>query len=165
MKLLRRIFPHPLLAAALFVLWLLLTQSVGPATLLMAALVAVAGPLLTASLRPAPVRIRRPGVVLKLLGTVFVDAMRSNLHTARLLLTRRARDIPSDFVHVPLDLRDPNALAVLAMITCVTPGTAWAELALDRSVLLLHVFDAHDPVGLVADIKQRYERPLMEIFE
>ena len=165
MKWLRRVFPHPLLAVALFVLWLLLTQSVGPATLLMATIVAIAGPLLTASLRPAPVRIRKPFTALKLLGTVVVDAMHSNLHTARLLLTRRARDIPSNFVHVPLDLRDPNALAVLAMITCVTPGTAWAELALDRSVLLLHVFDAHDPEGLVGDIKQRYERPLMEIFE
>lgn len=30
------------------------------------------------------------------------------------------------------------------MITTVVPGTVWSELALDRSVLLLHVFDLED---------------------
>ena len=71
----------------------------------------------------------------------------------------------SGFVRVPLELRDPNALAVLAMIVTATPGTAWAELAFDRSVLLLHVLSLDDEAELVATIKRRYERPLMEIFE
>ncbi|WP_233168506.1 Na+/H+ antiporter subunit E [Xylophilus sp. ASV27] len=161
----RRLVPHPLLSAALFGLWLLLVQSLAPPSLLMALLAAIAGPLLTDSLRPAPVRMRRPWTACRLMARVLADALRSNLHVARLLLTRRSNDIPSAFVRVPLELRDPNALAVLALILCATPGTTWAELALDRSVLLLHVFDARDPGQVVADIKQRYERPLMEIFE
>ena len=66
---------------------------------------------------------------------------------------------------MPLQLRDPNALAVLATIVCITPGTAWAELSLDRSMLLLHVLEVEDAAAIAADIKQRYERPLMEIFE
>lgn len=161
----RRLLPSPILSLALFVLWLLLEQSLAPITLLCALAIAVAGPLLTASLRPAPVRMRRPGTMLKLALHILADAASSNLRVARLLLTRRASDIPSDFVPVPLDLRDPNGLAVLAVIVCAVPGTAFAELAADRSVLLLHVFDASDRERLVADIKQRYERPLMEIFE
>ncbi|MNY76143.1 Na(+)/H(+) antiporter subunit E [compost metagenome] len=68
-------------------------------------------------------------------------------------------------MHIPLDLRDPNGLAVLAMVVCITPGTAWAELSLDRSMLLLHVLEMDDPEGIVAKVKERYERPLMEIFE
>jgi multicomponent K+:H+ antiporter subunit E len=66
---------------------------------------------------------------------------------------------------VPLEVRDPNALAVLAMIVTATPGTAWAELAHDRSVLLLHVLSLDDEAAVVATIKERYERPLREIFE
>jgi len=62
-------------------------------------------------------------------------------------------------------MRDPNALAVLAMIVCITPGTAWAELSLDRSMLLLHALEVDDPEAMAADIKRRYEAPLMEIFE
>lgn len=161
----RRVLPSPILSAVLFALWLLMEQSVAPITLLGGAAIAIAGPLLTASLRPAPVRMRSPGVLLRLVGHVMVDALQSNFHVARLLLTRRAAAIPSDFVQVPLDLRDPNGLAVLAVIVCAVPGTAFAELAADRSVLLLHVFDASDRERLVAEIKQRYEKPLMEIFE
>ena len=76
-----------------------------------------------------------------------------------------SRRHPAGFVHIPLDVRDPNALAVLAMIVCITPGTAWAELSLDRSVLLLHVLELDDAATVIADVKRRYEAPLMEIFE
>ena len=66
---------------------------------------------------------------------------------------------------MPLALRDPNALAALAVITTIIPGTVWSELALDRSVLLLHVFDVEDEPAFIAHFKARYERPLREIFE
>jgi multicomponent K+:H+ antiporter subunit E len=161
----KRLLPSPLLSAALFALWLLLNQSLGAGTLLMAAVLAVAGPLLTAGLRPTPVHIRRPTVALRLAGVVLGDVLRSGLEVGRLVLSRRSRDIPSGFARVPLELRDPNGLAVLAMILSMTPGTAWAEVAMDRTVLLLHVFDLPDEAALVAHVKQRYERPLMEIFE
>lgn len=161
----KRLLPTPLLSLALFALWLLLNQSASPGQLLLALLLAVAIPLLTAGLRPLPVRIRRPGAVLRLLLTVAADTMRSNLAVMRLLLRFGRRRHPAGFVHVPLEVRDPNALAVLATIVCITPGTAWAELSLDRSMLLLHVLEVHDAAAIAADIKQRYERPLMEIFE
>ena len=34
----------------------------------------------------------------------------------------------------------------------------------DTGVVLVHVLDLADEAGLVADIKRRYEHPLMEIF-
>jgi len=163
----KRWLPSPPLSFALFVVWLLLNQSLHAATVLVAVIMAVAVPLLTKGLRPATVRMRRPGVALRLTGHVLLDMMRSAITVARLLLTRRAQHIASRFVHVPLDLRDPNALAVLSMILCLTPGTAWGELAFDRSMLLLHAFDVTeaDEAAFIAMVKQRYERPLMEIFE
>ncbi|MND08945.1 putative monovalent cation/H+ antiporter subunit E [compost metagenome] len=51
------------------------------------------------------------------------------------------------------------------MITTIIPGTVWSELAGDRSALLLHVFDVEDEAAFVAEFKDSYERPLMEIFE
>ena len=161
----KRLLPTPLLSLALFGLWLLLNQSISAGQLLLALLLAIAIPLLTAGLRPLPVRIRRPGVILRLMLTVAADTVRSNIAVIRLLLSPGPRRYPADFVHVPLDVRDPNALAVLATIVCITPGTAWAELSLDRSMLLLHVLEVDDAQAIAAHIKQRYERPLMEIFE
>ena len=149
----------------LFAVWLLLNQALDAATLLSAAVLAVVVPLLTRSLRPATVRMRRPGVALRLAGHVTVDLVASALAVARLLLTRRNAHIHARFVTVPLVLRDPNGLAVLAMVLCLTPGTAWAELSFDRSALLIHVFDLDDEATFIALVKSRYERPLMEIFE
>ncbi|MBP6652649.1 MAG: Na+/H+ antiporter subunit E [Burkholderiaceae bacterium] len=153
------------LSALLFVVWLLLNQSVSPGTLLMGAVLAVLVPLGTKSLRPGSVTMRKPLVAFKLWAIVMRDFVRSNIRVATLILTRRPRDIPSGFLQVPLDMRDPHALALLAMILCLTPGTAWAEVSRDRSMLLLHVFEIVDADAMVAMIKQRYERPLMEIFE
>jgi multicomponent K+:H+ antiporter subunit E len=102
---------------------------------------------------------------LRLAGHVAIDLLQSAFAVAYRLLTRRTSAIASVFVQVPLDLRDANALAVLAMILCLTPGTAWAELSFDRSVLTIHVFDLDDEAAFIAEVKTRYERPLMEIFE
>ncbi|RIX74419.1 Na+/H+ antiporter subunit E [Acidovorax cavernicola] len=161
----KRLMPSPPLSFALFVIWLLLNQSLEAATLLSAALLAIAVPLITKGLRPATVRMRRPGVALRLSFLVTFDMLKSAYDVARLLLTRRTEDISANFVQIPLDMRDPNGLAVLAMIMCLTPGTAWGEVSFDRTTLLIHVFDLEDEAAFIALIKTRYERPLMEIFE
>ena len=161
----KRWIPSPPLSFALFIVWLLLNQSLDAATLAAALVLAIAVPLLTKGLRPATVRMRRPSVALRLSLVVTFDMLKSAFDVARLLLTRRSARIGSSFVQIPLDLRDPNGLAVLAMVMCLTPGTAWGEVAFDRSTLLIHVFDLDDEAAFVAMIKQRYERPLMEIFE
>ena len=54
---------------------------------------------------------------------------------------------------------------MLALVTTIVPGTVWSELAADRGTLLLHVWDVPDVDDYVARFKQRYERPLREIFE
>jgi len=164
-RMLHRWMPSPPLSLALLVVWLLLNQSLHPATFAMGALLALVVPLLTRSLRPARVRMRRPGVALKLAAVVAHDLSVSAWAVARAILTRRTRDIDARFVSVPLDLRDANGLAVLAMVLCLTPGTAWHELSADGSTLLLHVFEVGDEDAFIAQVKTRYERPLMEIFE
>lgn len=162
----KRLLPAPLLSAALFVLWLLLNRTLGAGHVLLGAALALAIPLVTAGLRPVPVRIRRPGVALRLLGRVLLDSLVSNLAVARLLLGPASRRRhPPGFVLVRLDLRDPNGLAMLAMMVCLTPGTTWAELSLDRSALLLHALEVADTEAMAAQVKRRYEQPLMEIFE
>ena len=161
----KRLLPSLPLALLLFVVWLLLNQSVSPGTMVMGALLAILVPVGTKGLRPGHVRMRRPWVAVKLWAIVMRDFVRSNIRVATLILTRRPRDIPSGFIHIPLDMRDPHALALLAMILCITPGTAWAEVSRDRSMLLLHVFEIVDADAMIAMVKKRYERPLMEIFE
>ncbi|WP_433886628.1 Na+/H+ antiporter subunit E [Pseudomonas vranovensis] len=161
----KRLFPAPLLSLSLCLLWLLLNLSVSPGNLLLGALLGVVAPLLMAPLRPLQVRIRRPGTIVRLILRVGIDVLVSNLQVARGVWSAKRRPPRSRFVHIPLELRDAHGLAALSMITTVVPGTIWSELALDRSVLLLHVFDLDDEAQFIEHFKHTYERPLMEIFE
>jgi multicomponent K+:H+ antiporter subunit E len=161
----RRWFPAPVLSLALFAMWLLLNRSLAPGQLLLAALVGWLMPVLTAPLRPRAGRLRRPWVLARLVLVVGRDVIVSAVQVGRGVLKAR-RDAPrSYFVVIPLELRDPAALAALAVITTVVPGTVWTELAPDRSALLLHVFDMKGEEEFIRDYKSRYERPLKEIFE
>ncbi|EKT4521262.1 Na+/H+ antiporter subunit E [Pseudomonas putida] len=161
----KRLFPAPLLSVSLFVLWLLLNLSISPGNLLLAAVLATLAPVLMAPLRPQHAHVRRPLVVARLIGRVGLDVIHSNLLVARSVLMAGRRPPRSAFVHIPLALRDAHGLAALSMITTVVPGTVWSELALDRSVLLLHVFDLEDEAAFIEHFKHTYEHPLMEIFE
>lgn len=160
-----RVFPAPLLSVALFVLWLLLNLSLSPGNLLLGALLGILAPILMAPLRPQHAHVHRPWLIAKLIGRVGLDVIISNLLVARSVLRVGSRPPRSAFVHIPLALRDAHGLAALSMITTVVPGTVWSELALDRSVLLLHVFDLDDEADFIDHFKHTYERPLMEIFE
>ena len=161
----KKILPAPLVSFGLFVVWLLLNRSLSPGHLLLALLLALGLPVLFKELRPQKGRVRHLGTVLRLCWTVVVDTTQSNIAVLRFLLLPRTRRHSADFVKIPLELRDPNGLAVLAMIVCITPGTVWAELSRDRSMLMLHVLEVHDREAIVQHVQTRYERPLMEIFE
>lgn len=161
----KRLFPAPLMSAALMAMWLVLNASLAVGDVLLAVLLGLVVPALLAPLRPARPRIRHPLKVLRLIAVVGHDVLESNWLVLRTLLTRPGQPTHARFVRIPLDLRDPSALAALAVITTVVPGTVWCELARDSSALLLHVWDAPDEAAFIAHYKQRYEQPLREIFE
>lgn len=153
-------------AIALLCLWLLLNDTLAPGHIVLGALIAVLLALSVVRMRPLQARLRRLPLVIKLILTVLLDIVRSNIGVARVILGLvRDHEVKSGFLEIPLDLRDPHGLAGLAMIVTSTPGTVWVELTPDGSTLTLHVLDLRDEAALIRLIKQRYEQPLREIFE
>ncbi|KQU75514.1 MULTISPECIES: Na+/H+ antiporter subunit E [unclassified Rhizobacter] len=161
----KRLLPSPWLSLGLLGGWLLLTRSLGIGQVLMGVAVAVAMPLLIAPLRTRPGPLRRWGVLVRLILRVGRDVLRSATQVAIGVWRAGAHPPRGAFVVVPLEVRDVHALAALAMITAVVPGTVWAELAPDRSALLIHVFDLDDEAAFIRHFKADYEQPLKEIFE
>jgi multicomponent K+:H+ antiporter subunit E len=150
--------------AALLLLWLLLSESLSPGAILLGSVLALGACWGLAQLRPAKPWLRRPAVAVRLFVMVLVDVIRSNIAVARIILNPGSRDRRSGFLSIPLELRDPNGLAVLACIVTATPGTAWVEFNAARGVLLLHILDIVDEETWIRIVKHRYEAPLMEIF-
>jgi multicomponent K+:H+ antiporter subunit E len=159
-----RIFPYPLMIASLIVMWLLLTRfSLGH--LLVGTAVALIAAQGLYALQPAKPRLRRWDLLPKLVAIVLYDIVRSNIAVVAIILQGERRQRKSGFLTIPLDLRDPLGLAILAIIITSTPGTAWLDYNAARGTLLLHVFDLVDESEWLDLIKNRYEHLLREIFE
>lgn len=155
----------PLLPVFLALMWLLLNDSLSPGHVVLGGVIALAVTAAVATLRPLPAWPRRLYTALGLIWHVFIDIVRSNLAVGRIVLGA-ARYRPNiEFIKIPLDLRDPHGLAMLTIIITGTPGTVWSGHDVENNVLTLHVLDLHDEAAWVRTVKQRYERPLMEIFE
>lgn len=159
-----RLLPHPLLIAALILTWLVLTRfTLGH--LILGTLIAVLAGVVFARIEPKAPRIRSWGALMRLFLLVFADIVRSNLAVARLMLTNgRHGARRSAFVKVPVRLRDPVPLALLAVILTATPGTAWMEYNPETQTLLVHVFDLIDEEDWHRLIRDRYETLLLEAF-
>lgn len=160
-----RLIPHPLMSAALVLMWLLLTQfSLG--NLVLGTAIALVAGWSVQHLHPAKPRIRRWRAIPQLMAIVVWDILKSNISVARvLLLGPNHSGYHSGFVEVELQLRDQNALALLAIILTATPGTAWLEYEAEDGHLLLHVLDLRSEQDWQRLIRDRYEVLLMEIFE
>jgi multicomponent K+:H+ antiporter subunit E len=148
----------------LWVMWLLLNNSASAGQVLVGGVLAFAIPALTAVMRPLKAKPQRIGAVFGLLAHVAVDVVRSNIAVARIVLGLAGQNVVSGFIRIPLDMRDPHGLALLSCIMTATPGSVWADLSEDNT-LTMHVLDVQDEETWTRLIKERYERPLMEIFE
>lgn len=159
----KTLLPTPLMSLALWLVWVLASNSVGAGQLLLGAVLAWLVPLLLRGQLGESPRVRRPLTALRLLLVVLRDIVVSNVEVARRVLGPESAIHPG-FVEVPLDLASAHGIAVLAAIVTMTPGTLTCDVAADRSHLLVHALHLTDASALVADIKARYEAPLLEIF-
>lgn len=160
-----RLLPAPLLSLALLAMWLLLNQSLSPGQILLGAALALFGPVALSALEPPKARVRHIATLLRLAGLVVADIARSNIAVAALILTPRRRKNTPGFVDVPLALRDPYGLAMLACIITATPGTVWVDFDVASGTLTIHVLDLVEEQEWIDTIKGRYERRLLEVFE
>jgi multicomponent K+:H+ antiporter subunit E len=154
-----------LFTAILFGIWLLLNDSVSAAQVVLGLVLTIVIAASTAAIRPLTARPNHLLTAVRLFFVVLADIVRSNFVVARVILGSKKRRSNSRFMTIPIDMRDQYGLAMLACIITATPGTIWAGLSQDGRVLTIHVLDLQDEETWVRTIKQRYERPLMEIFE
>lgn len=154
--------PHPLLSLLLAASWLLLSSSLEPVHLISAALIGWGVPhLLRPFLGPAT-RIDWPSAI-RLSFTVLWDILVSNVVVARLVLGPMSRPRPA-WVPVPLATDHEWVNSLLATIITTTPGTVSCTIDETRGEILVHALNCDDPQAMAADIKTRYELPLLRVF-
>lgn len=162
---LQRFLPHPLLSLTLTLVWLGLVNTVSLGNLLLGAALGLVVPILTAPYWPDRPKLKKPLVAAEYVLIVLLDIVVANVQVAMIILFKPNDKIHSHWISVPLELRSPEAITVLAGTITMTPGTVSAILSADAGCILVHCLHTDDPDGVRDQIKQRYEERLKEIFE
>ncbi len=162
---LSRLLPHPLLTALLAIVWCLLVNEIKLGTVVFGVILGLLIPIATAAYWPDRPPVGRPWKMLSYMVLVVWDILVANVIVAMKVLFKSNAKMQPQWVVVPLELRTPEAITMLAGTITLTPGTVSADLSMDGKALLVHALDAEDADAVRDDIKQRYERRLKEIFE
>lgn len=88
----------------------------------------------------------------------------ANFRMARAVLSPLSKLNPA-IVAVPLDLSDPIAITILANWITLTPGTLTIEVAEETNTLYVHTFQCADVAAFRAQIKDSFERRIMELYQ
>ncbi|GKW50366.1 Na+/H+ antiporter subunit E [Halomonas sp. NCCP-2165] len=156
--------PTPLLTILLLVVWLLLVRSLSLGHILLGGLLGVLIPLATRRFWDAQPHVQKPWLLLRFALRVLGDIIVANLQVSWLIINPWRRMRPA-FVEYPLMLEQRFTITLLANTISLTPGTVSANLRMDGRTLLIHALDVEDEEALIAEIRERYERPLKEIYE
>ncbi|MEW2913502.1 Na+/H+ antiporter subunit E [Leisingera sp. JC11] len=165
MKLIRRLFPHPLLTLLLTLTWLLMVNRWSLNSLVFGFMLGVVIPFVTQPFWPNRPNLRRPLKIAEYILVVLMDIIQANIIVARIVLFKPNADRRPNWITIPLELKTPEAITALAGTITMTPGTLSADVSDEGHALLVHCLDAPNPDAVRDEIKQRYERRLMEIFE
>jgi multicomponent K+:H+ antiporter subunit E len=161
----RKLLPHPWLTVLLTIVWAMLNNTVSPGVIVFGLILGILIPLFTAPYWPNRPRLKNFPMIVEYALVVLWDIIVANVVVAWTILVKSNRDIRSNWVAIPLELRTPEAITVLAGTITLTPGTVSADTSADGRSLLVHCLNADDTDAVRDEIKQRYERRLKEIFE
>lgn len=159
----KRLLPFPYLSLLLLIVWLLMNNSMSPGQILLGLIFAVLIPLGTSSMRKNQPTLKKPLSAAKYLLMLMGDIIVSNVEVAIQVLGP-VRKITPGFIAVPLDITHDLPITLLASSISLTPGTVSIEVSEDKRWLYVHVLNLENEAATIANIKQRYESPLKEIF-
>ena len=158
-----RVFPMPFHSLLLFVVWLLLNNSVSAGHIVLAAFFSIAIPLFVNGMRDEHPKILKPWRALRYVFMVMYDILVANVEVAWLVI-RPIKHLEPGFIAVPINIRSDLGITILASTVSLTPGTVSAEISKDKQWLYVHALHLEREADLIHLIKTRYEATLKEIF-
>lgn len=90
------------------------------------------------------------------------ELVKANLQVAYDVITPRYFMKPG-IIKIPLDAKTDMEITLLANLITLTPGTLSLDVSDDRKVLYVHAMYVKNKEHFIADIKNGFERKLLEI--
>lgn len=103
----------------------------------------------------------RPGRILRLALFFLKELILSAYRVAKYTVSPRMTFRPA-IVAMPLRVTSGIEITMLANMISLTPGTLSVDVSTDRSTLYIHAMDVDDPAELIEEIRDGFERRIME---
>ncbi|SOE51064.1 Na(+) H(+) antiporter subunit E [plant metagenome] len=110
----------------------------------------------------APSLPRRLRACLVLCVVFLRELLLSSWSVAAAAFARQPRLAPA-VIAMPLRLQSDLAIATLANLVSLTPGTTSLHVSEDRATLYMHCLNAETPEQVIEGIRRAFEDPLLEI--
>jgi len=158
------LLPHPFLTLILAIVWMLLQNEISAGMAVFGIILGIIIPWGTSIWWPDTPKGFRLSKMITYSFMVMWDILVANVQVAWIVLTVPNAKLKPAWIVVPLELREPEAITVLAGTITLTPGTVSADLSDQGHSLLVHVLHTDDPDAVRDEITSRYQRRLLEIF-
>ena len=106
---------------------------------------------------------RRTARVISLV-LLFLKELALSAWRVALMVSRPKLEVSPGIIAFPLTVDRDFEIALLANLITLTPGTLSVDVTDDRKILYVHCVDLPDPEGTIADIRDGFERKIMEAF-
>lgn len=159
-----KLLPKPRLSILLFAIWVTVQMSFSPGNVIMGIILGMLIPLYTTRFWPDAPKVKNFTLLGRYLVIFLYDVLIANVQVAAWIVGPQEK-LNSRFLYIPLDVTHPFTITVFASTISLTPGTVSSHISGDRKLLIVHCLHTDDPEQTVAEIKERYEEPLKEIFE
>jgi multicomponent Na+:H+ antiporter subunit E len=108
--------------------------------------------------------LRKLVLVVAFVAFFLWELVLANMRVARDVLSPRPRISPG-VIAIPLDIRTPAEVTLLANLITLTPGTLSLDVAGDRTMLYIHGMYVSNADEVRRSIKSGFESRIKELFE
>ncbi|GAB4433722.1 MAG: Na+/H+ antiporter subunit E [Chloroflexi bacterium OHK40] len=100
---------------------------------------------------------------LRFIGFALWSIIKANWEVAKIVVRPRLNINPG-IIAIPLDVKSEIGITVLANLITLTPGTVSLDVSSYKDTIYVHCIDIQDADAIRDDIKQNFERRVMELF-
>jgi multicomponent Na+:H+ antiporter subunit E len=95
---------------------------------------------------------------------MFWEIIKANLATVKESLYAKSKLEPA-LVKIPLTVESDLEITILAIMVSVTPGTLVMDISDDKKVMYVHVMHLSSRQDLIDEVKNKFEKRLLEILK
>lgn len=106
----------------------------------------------------------RAGRIVILAWIFLYELVMSAIRVAKIVCTPDISGLQPGIIAYPLTVDRDFEITLLANLITLTPGTLSVDVSEDRKVLYVHCVDVPDVDATIADIREAFERKILEAF-